>query len=250
MLNFFFDIEKYLNAVQEIDSQHKHEHKHKPRSEHTSKHRLEYKSNSHSKPKSKPTRKMAYTGPTKHEIYYQIAKYNGAHPDDWIHLVQTTISEVDRAKVKSLESHEKFMRKNYSMLQRTTEVFIQKLNKIMELETNEQAMAMDWDLLIQEAGIMVSLLKESKLEIGVELSKVAKEAKAESRKEYNESHRGKGSATFSFLGTSSDSQIARELQKQEEEDFLVRVKKVRCKISSSFIIHPQQFRIHVSTTRP
>jgi hypothetical protein len=245
MLNFFFDIEKYLNAVQEIDSQHKHEHKHKPRSEHTSKHRSEYKSNSHSKPK--PTRKMAYTGPTKHEIYYQIAKYNGAHPDDRIHLVQTTISEVDKAKVKSLESHEKFMRKNYSMLQRTTEVFIQKLNKIMELETNEQAMAMNWDLFIQEAGIIVNLFKESKLEIGAELSKLAKEAKAESRKEYNESHRGKGSATFSFLGTSSDSQIARELQKQEEEDFLTRVKKVRYKISS-FIIHPQHFRIHASTT--
>jgi hypothetical protein len=253
--NFFFDIEKYLNEVQEINNRPKHEHRHQSRSEHRSEHKLEHKSNSrsesnsHSKPKPKPIEKMSYTGPTKYEIYYQIAKYNGAHPDDWIRLVKNTISEVDRAKVKSLESHEKFMRKNYSMLQRTTEVFIEKLNKIMEMETNEQAMAMNWGLLIQEADIMVELLKESKLEIEGELAKLAKEAKAESRKVFDESHRGKGKATFSFLGTSSDSQIARELQKQEEEDFFARVKKVRYKSSSS-IIHRQQFRNHVSTTLP
>jgi hypothetical protein len=255
--NFFFDIEKHLNTVQEINSRHKHEHRHN-KSEHRSDHRSERKSksnyksnfrsesNSHSKPKT--TKMMTYTGPTKHELLYQIFKYNDAHPNDFIHLAQTTISEVDKAKVKSLESHEKFMRKNYSMLQRTTEVFISKLNKIMEMETNEQAMAMNWDLFIYDAETMVDLLKESKLEIEAELSKLANEAKAESRKEYNESQREKGRATFSFLGTSSDSQIARELQKQEEDEFLARVKKVRYKSSSSSVIHPQQFRIHVSTT--
>jgi hypothetical protein len=141
---------------------------------------------------------MAYTGPSKHEIYCQIAKHNGAYPDDWIHLVQSTITEIDRATVKSLETHENFMRKNYSLLQRNTEVFISKLKKIMDMETNEQAMAMNWDILIQEAVIILDLLKESKLEIEAELSKLARDVKAESRKEYNESNREKGRATFSF----------------------------------------------------
>jgi hypothetical protein len=267
--NFFFDIEKYLNAVQEIDSQHKHEHKHN-NSEHRSEHRSEYRpehkserrpksnyksnsrseSNSNSHLKPKPTRKMSYTGPSKHEIYYQIVKYNDAHPYDFIHIDASKVSDVDKAKVKSLESHEKSMRKNYSVLQRATEVFIPKLNKIMEMETNEQAMAMNWDLLIQETDIMVKLLKESKLEIEAELSKLAKEAKAESLKECMESQRGNGRATFSPLGTSSDSHIARELQKQEDEEVFARVKKVRFKISSSSIVHPQQFLNQVSTTLP
>jgi hypothetical protein len=123
------------------------------------------------------------------------------------------------------------MRKSYSLLQRNTEVFIQKLNKIMEMETNEQAMDMNWDVLIQEADIMVGLLTASKVEIEAELVKLANEAKAESRKEYNESQRGKERATFSFLGN-SDSQIAKELQKQEDEELLVRAKKVRYKFPS------------------
>ena len=163
------------------------------------------------------------------KLLYQIFKYNDAHPKDFIHLVQSFIYKVDKAKIKTLETHENSMRKKQSLLQSSTEVFVQMLNKIMEMETNEQAMNMNWDVLIKEVDIIVGLLKASKIEIEAEMVKIASKARAESRKGH-ESQRGSGRATSTFWDN-SDSQIAQKLQKEENDEF-ARIKKLRYEFPS------------------
>jgi hypothetical protein len=191
------------------------------------------KRKSKSKSKLRSTKRMSYTGPTRHELLYQIFKHNYANPNEHIPLVPNLLSEVDKAKIKSLESHEKLMRKNYTILQRTTETFMQKLKGIMEMETNDQALALNWDLFIQEAEIMVKLLKDGKKEIEEEVQRRAEEAKVESRQQFNElsGKNNKPLATFSFLGAFTDAELAERLQKEEIE--FQRVRKVRHKISVS-----------------